>query len=202
MKFIKGMERQVRQSSSLNLMLSMHPFPQTNCLPQLMLTLIQMVRTKKQYILFFYCYHNYVFIFISWLRRSSNSEKQSKGKSIEQTPWIWWWRRSWLVLTYHFILIVIITNYAFIFISWLRSSSENRCKGKSIIEQTPWIWWWRRSWLVATIYHFILVVIITTLLSYQLTPLLYYWKTKNWEVLLKKKRISPLEINFNLVASN
>jgi hypothetical protein len=40
MKFIKGMEGQVRQSPCLNLMLSMHPFPQTNFFPQVMLTLM------------------------------------------------------------------------------------------------------------------------------------------------------------------
>ena len=62
MKFIKGMEGQVRQSSCLNLMLSMHPFPQTNFFPQLMLSLIQMVRTK-QYILFFYWNNKFLFAY-------------------------------------------------------------------------------------------------------------------------------------------
>ena len=64
------MEGQVRQSSCLNLMLSMHPFPQTNFFPQLMLTLIHFVTSRKMVMtallvsinisFYFDCYYNYV----------------------------------------------------------------------------------------------------------------------------------------------
>jgi hypothetical protein len=66
------MEGQVRQSSCLNLMLSMHPFPQTNFFPQLMLTLIHRVTSRKMVMtallvsinisFYFDCYYNDVFM--------------------------------------------------------------------------------------------------------------------------------------------
>jgi hypothetical protein len=71
------MKGQVRQTSCLNLMLSMHPFPQTNFFPKLMLVMTALLVRSNYISYYFDCYYNCVFM----LSVGSSLVLQNVGKA-------------------------------------------------------------------------------------------------------------------------